>query len=177
MADTTTETVETVTENTETTATIETPVETVQITKEEFDKKIQSETDKVRTEYSKKIKELENQVKQLTPVTKSDAELDFEKRLAALEEREKAMALTEKLAGKGISNEFSAFLRPDVDVDALSVALENYLKNKATANSYVPNGHKSGDSLTKEDFKNLSMAEKEKLYTTNPELYKTLAGR
>ncbi len=83
--------------------------DTITISQTEYDKKIQSETDKVRTEYSKKVKELEAKIKELTPAQKSDAEIDFEKRLAALEAREKAMNLNDALTQKGISNELSQF--------------------------------------------------------------------
>ncbi len=63
--------------------------ETITLTQTELNKRIQSETDKIRTKYSSDIKALEAKIKELTPVEKSDAEIDFEKRLAALEAKEK----------------------------------------------------------------------------------------
>ena len=69
---------------------VKTEETTLTMTQDELNKKIQSETDKLRNQYSKQIKELEAKVKELTPVQKSEAELDLEKRLAAVEAREKA---------------------------------------------------------------------------------------
>ncbi len=108
---------------------------------------------------------------------KSDAEIDFEKCLAALEARERAMNLNDALTQKGISNELSQFLRDDADVEALAGVIEGIVGTKLKTNSYVPSGHKSGESMTKEKFRKLSMDEKERIYTENPELFKTLAGR
>lgn len=151
--------------------------DTITISQVDFDKKIQSETDKVRTEYSRKIKDLENKIKELTPATKTEAEIDFENRLAALEAREKAMNLSDALSKKGISNELSSYLRDDVDVEALATVIDGIVGHKLKSDSYVPGGHKSGESMTKEEFRKLSMDEKERIYTENPELFKTLSGR
>lgn len=152
-------------------------VDTITMSQVDYDKKIQSETDKVRTEYSRKIKELESKIKELTPKTKTEAEIDFENRLAALEAREKAMNMSDALSKKGISNELSSFLRDDVDVEALAAVIEGIVGTKIKKDSYVPGGHKSGESMTKEDFRKLSMDEKERIYMENPELFKTLSGR
>ena len=173
-------------ENTENT-TVETTTETnenndvISMSTEDFNKKIQSETDKVRTEYSKRIKGLEAKIKELTPIEKSEAELDFEKRLAALEEKEKKMAMLDSLKANNLSSDFSNYLKEDVDIagfaDFFNNAVNGEVQNKIKANGYVPAGHKSGESLTKEDFKKMNMADREKLFAENPDLYRTLAGR
>lgn len=164
----------------ESTAT-ETEATTVTMTKDEFDKKIQGEGDRVRTEYSKKVKELEAKIKELTPAQKSEAEIDFEKRLAALEAKEKKMALLESLSAAGISQNFSDYLKNDADIEAFAkaykAAIDSEVQKKVKSNGYVPNGHKSGESITKEDFAKMNMTEKEQLFAENPELYKTLVGR
>lgn len=165
-------------ETTETEETIEVETETeVTYTQADLDKKVQSETDKVRTEYSKKVKELEAKIKELTPVEKTDAEKDYEKRLAELEARERDADMRDALKAKGISNELCKFLRDDVDVEELAGVLESIASDTIKDSAYKPGGHKSGDVMTKEEFKKLSMAEKEKLYQENIELYKTLARR
>lgn len=152
--------------------------ETVTITQSELDKKIQSETDKVRTKYSNQIKELEAKVKELTPVQKSEAELDYEKRLAALEAREKAASLNDSLKANGISNEIAKYLKDDVDVSALAGTFKKIVgaavDEHLSKDGFVPTSHKSGDSLTKDDFKKMNMSEKERLYAENPDLYKSL---
>ena len=150
---------------------------TITISEIEYNKKIQSESDKVRTEYSKKIKELEEKIKELTPVEKSKEEIDFESRLAALEAREKSIKLKDELTEKGLTKELASYLRDDVNIEEFSALIENEFKKNSISHAYTPNNHKSGESMTKEEFKNLSMDKKEKIYLENPELYKTLAGR
>ena len=173
------ETNTTVETNTETVDTGAAGEETVTMTQTELDKKIQSETDKVRTKYSEQIKELEAKVKELTPVQKSEAELDYEKRLAALEAREKAATLNDSLKANGISNEIAKYLKDDVDVSALAETFKKIVgtavDERLTEDGFVPTSHKSGNPLTKDDFKKMNMSEKERLYHENPDLYKSLS--
>lgn len=173
------ETNTTVETNTETVNTGAAGEETVTMTQTELDKKIQSETDKVRTKYSEQIKELEAKVKELTPVQKSEAELDYEKRLAALEAREKAATLNDSLKANGISNEIAKYLKDDVDVSALAETFKKIVgtavDERLTEDGFVPTSHKSGNPLTKDDFKKMNMSEKERLYHENPDLYKSLS--
>ena len=93
--------------------------QTITMSKEDFDRKIQGEGDRVRTEYSKKVKELEANVKELTPIEKTEAEIDFENRLAALEAREKKAALLDSLTANGISHEFADYFKSDADVEGV----------------------------------------------------------
>ena len=155
--------------------------QTVTMSKEDFDKKIQGEADRVRTEYSKKLKELETKVKELTPVEKTEAEIDFENRLANLEAKEKKMALLDSLTENGVSHEFADYFKSDADIKAFAniykSVIEKEVQRKITKNGYVPENHKSGTTLTKEDFAKMGMLEKEQLFSENPELYKTLIGR
>ena len=151
-------------------------------TQKELDARIQSETDKVRTKYNKKLKtlretieSLEKEIQDAKPVEKSEQEKDYETRLAALEAREKAQTLNEALDAKGIDRAMAKFLNADVNVDDLATAIDALVTNRNKENSYVPTGHKSGETMTKEEFKKLSYDEKERLYKESPELYKTLA--
>ena len=173
------ETKTTVETNTETVDTGAAGEETITMTQTELDKKIQSETDKVRTKYSEQIKNLEAKVKELTPVQKSEAELDLEKRLAALEAREKAVALDDSLKANGISNEMAKYLRDDVDIPALAETFKKIVgtavDERLTEDGFVPTGHKSGNTLTKDDFKKMSITDKEHLYAENPDLYRSLS--
>ena len=155
--------------------------QTVTMSKEDFDKKIQGEADRVRTEYSKKLKELETKVKELTPIEKTEAEIDFENKLANLEAKEKKMALMDSLTENGVSHEFADYFKSDADIKAFAniykSVIEKEVQRKITKNGYVPENHKSGTTLTKEDFAQMNMSEKEQLFSENPELYKTLIGR
>ena len=173
------ETKTTVETNTETVDTGAAGEETITMTQTELDKKIQSETDKVRTKYSEQIKNLEAKVKELTPVQKSEAELDLEKRLAVLEAREKAVALDDSLKENGISKEMAKYLKDDVDVSALAETFKKIVGSavdeRLTEDGFVPTSHKSGNSVTKEDFKKMSITDKERLYAENIDLYRSLS--
>lgn len=148
--------------------------DTITLTQGELNKRIQSAEDKLRTKYSKQIKDLEKQIADAKPVEKSEQEKDYEKRLAALEAREKAQTLNEALDAKGIDRGIAKYLSADVNVDELATAIDALVTNRNRANSYVPQGHKSGESMTKEEFRRLDMDAKERLYKESPELYKTL---
>ena len=54
---------------------------TATFTQEDVDKKVQSECDKLRTSYSKQIKNLEDKIKELTPVELSDTEKELNRRI------------------------------------------------------------------------------------------------
>lgn len=155
--------------------------QTVSYSQDDLDKKIQSETDKIRTEYSKKVKALEDKIKELTPVEKSEAEIDIENRLAAIEAKEKRMALLDSLNANGISKDFADYFKSDADIEAFSKiyksAVETEITSRIKTDGYVPKEHKASNSMTKDDFNKLSMDEKERLYIDNPDLYKTLVGR
>ena len=156
--------------NTET----EETTDTITLTQEELDKRIQSAEDKLRTKYSKQIKDLEKQIKDAKPVEKSEQEKDYETRLAALEAREKAQTLNEALDAKGIDRAMAKFLNADVNVDDLATAIDALVTNRNKKNSYVPQGHKSTETMTKKEFNKLSDAQKKALYQDNPEVYRAL---
>jgi molybdopterin converting factor small subunit len=137
-------------------------------TQEEVQKMVQSETDKVRTEYSKTIKEL----KEKLPEEKNEKELELEQRVKELEHKEQLLNLKENLSQKGFNSELADFLKVDTDIEKLGELLK--VNNK----DYVPSNKKKTDSkITKEDFIKMGYMEKLKLYETNPELYKQLTKK
>ena len=148
--------------------------DTITLTQEDLNKRIQSAEDKLRTKYSKQIKELEKQIADSKPVEKSEQEKDYEERLAKLEAREKALALNDALTAKGIDKGLAQYLRDDVDVDALSSVIDSLVSTRNKQNSFVPTGHKSGETMTKDEFRRLGMDAKERLFAENPELYRSL---
>ena len=155
--------------------------ENITLTADELAKRIQSETDKVRTKYSKEIKELKAKIEELTPEQKSQTEIDLENRLKALEERERKMALNESLTAQGLSTEFGGYLKDDTDIEAFSKFIEGIIDGEVSkrvkGDNYKPDNHKSGDSITKEEFDKMGYGERTKLFNENPDLYKYLAGR
>lgn len=156
----------------------------VTYTEDEVAKKVQSAEDKLRTKYSKEIKDLQDQIKKLSPVEKTQAEIDIENRLAALEasekavaDRERKIAVQEKLSGSGLDKELADYLKDDVDVDALSAIVENIVKSRMKNNGYVPNEHGSDEKITPEDFKKMTYSQKVEYSQKHPESYKRLIGK
>ena len=156
-------------------------LEELKLTEEQLqgvNKIIQSETDKVRTEYSKKIKELESKL----PVEPSEEEKAFQERIKALEERERAIAQKEfetelqgKLKDKGLNEQLAKYLNVEGVED-----LETYLEEVAKVVSnqiegYKPRGHESNVGVTKEQFSKMSYVERMNLFETNRQLYDTLS--
>ena len=87
-------------------------------------KYVQSETDKVRTDYSQKLKTANDELAKLKPVEKSDAEKALEERIAALENREKelanrerAMSVAAKLKKKELPEGLAKYLTVGDDLD------------------------------------------------------------
>jgi len=170
--------------NTGTTDTKETTQETVTMSKVDYDKAIQSAEDKVRGKMSKEIRDLQAKIKELSPVEKTQAEIDVENRLAALEasekavaERERKIAVQEKLSANGLDKTLADYIKDDVDVDKLSTLVEDIVKSRMKANGYVPSDHSSDDKVTPEEFKKWSYSKKEKFAQEHPESYKRLMGK
>ena len=142
-------------------------------------KLIQSETDRVRTEYSQKIKELE----QYKPKEKSEEEKALEDRIKALEDKERAInererlnKLSDGLKSKGVSGELAQYLNVGEDID-LETYLDEIVKVIGEQATFKPNkshSDKANSNITKNDFKNMTYTERMNLYNTNRELYNIL---
>lgn len=156
----------------------------VTYTEDEVDKKVQSECDKLRTTYSKQIKDLQEQIKKLSPVEKTQAEIEIEERLAKLEASENEikiqknrLELQEKLSVNGLDKTLADYLKDDVDVDKVSALVEDIVKTKMKASGYVPSDHSSDDKVTPEEFKKWSYSKKEKFAQEHPDSFKRLIGK
>ena len=150
----------------------------------DFDKAIQSAEDRVRGKMSKTIKELQEKVKELTPVEKTQDQIDLENRIAALEKSEKEVAaqkkrldIQEQLSGKGIDKSMVDFLRADADLEAFSDLIDTITKTRMKSSGYVPGEHTSDDKITPEDFKKMTYSEKVNFSQAHPEAYKRFMGR
>lgn len=170
-------------EDTTTTITEES-TETVTMSKADYDKAIQSAEDKVRGKMSKTIKALEDKVKELTPVEKTQEQIDFEARLAKLEESEKAVVdkqrkldFQEKLADKGLDKSLVDYLDDGVNVEAFADVIENIVKVRIKSNGYVPGEHTSSEKITLEEFAKMGYNQKAELMKNHPETYNRLKGR
>lgn len=164
------------------------------LTKEDIQKMIQSETDRVRTEYSKKLKEKETELEKL----QTEKMTEEEKRQHEIEQREKTLAekeaelKKERLINKTVnllkenelSLDFSEFVIGQ-DEDSTKEKVSTFKKlwdsemQKSIDNLYKSNGRKvkkvNGEStISKEDFNKMSYSEKVKLYNEDKELYEKL---
>lgn len=155
--------------------------DTVTMSKADYEKAIQSAEDKVRGKMSREIKTLQDKVKELSPVEKTQTEIDLENRLAALEESEKKVAeqkrrleFQENLTNKGLDKSLVDFLKDDTDVDALVSVIDTIVKSRMKSNGYVPTGHSSDDKISQEEFNKMSYSQKADLQEKSPELFKRL---
>ena len=175
VENTETETVENT--ETETVENTETTEETVTMSKKDFDKKIQSEVDKVRSEYSRQLNELKKQI----PEKKTEEQIALETRAAELDAKEKAFNFKVAMNEKGVASELQDFIKLDCDVEAFATVYESAIQKAVDAyvkeNGYVPENHKSGTTMTKEEFAKLPMSEKERIHDENPTLYNSLVAR
>lgn len=180
---------ETVTDTETTTEDIETKADgadndtTVTYTEEEVSKKIQSETDKIRTKYSKEIKELKAKIEELSP-TKTEAELEIERRLAELEKsqaevnaQKQFLEMQNTLKSKGIDEKIATYLKDDVDLEEFAITFNSIISEMAKGKGFVPTDHPTGDNITVEEFKKMSYDKRAELYTKNPTLYQKLSKK
>lgn len=170
--------------NTGTTDTKETTQETVTMSKVDYDKAIQSAEDKVRGKMAKEIRDLQAKIKELSPVEKTQVEIDVENRLAALEasekavaERERKIAVQEKLSANGLDKTLADYIKDDADVDKLSTLVEDIVKSRMKANGYVPSDHSSDDKVTPEEFAKWSYSKKAEFAQKHPESYARLRSK
>jgi hypothetical protein len=143
---------------------------------------VQSETDKVRTDYSGRLKAANDEIAKFKPAEKSEQERALEERIKKIEEKEQQLnakekqnTIAEKLKEKGLPVELSSFISIgddiDSDVEKVATTLGKYFLNS----NYKPEGHANSKGITKEQFAKMSYIERAKLYEENPELYKMLS--
>src|SRR3712207_5477538 len=86
-------------------------------TEEEVNKLKQSAEDKVRTEYTKRIKALESELKEYKPKTLTEEEKSLQDKLKAIEDKEKELAkkemefkMAETLENNGLTKQLAKYL-------------------------------------------------------------------
>lgn len=151
--------------------------ETVTMSKADYDKAIQSAEDKLRTKYSKEIKELEEKVTALTPKEKSENELALEKRLAEVESKEKRLNLIDTLVSKNLDKGMVDYLKDDADIESFEKLITNTVNQRIAASGYKPTNHASGETLSIDKWKRMSYSEKTEFYNANPELAKKFMSK
>lgn len=136
----------------------------------------QSTEDRIRTDYSKQIKTLEDEkselnttIEGLKPIEKTEQELELEQTKNELAQMRFKASLNEI----GVNDTLTDYLRQDIDLDAFKSVYEAL---KPTEKEFVPTKNQgSNGGITKEDFKKMGIAERTKLYEDSPELYAQLS--
>lgn len=148
----------------------------------EVQKLLQSHEDRIRTDYSKKLKDANDELAKYKPVEKSDEEKALEERVATLEakerelaEREKAMTIANKLKEKELPVDLAKYLNVGEDIDTTIEELGTVFGNYFLEGSNKPTNHNTYKGLTKKDFVQMSYGERAKLYAENPTLYSALS--
>ena len=156
----------------------------VTYTEDEVTKKIKSAEDELHKKYSKQIEDLEVQIKKLSPVEKSEAEIALEKRIAELEKSEKDVAdrqrrieVQEKLSANGLNKELADYLKDNADVDKLHILVNDIVKERMKQNGYKPVDHSSDDKVTPEEFAKWPYSKKAEFAERHPESFKRLRGK
>lgn len=144
-------------------------------------KYVQSETDKVRTDYSAKLKNVNDELAKYKPVEKSDAEKALEERIIALENREKelankekAMTVVNKLKEKELPEGLAKYLNVGDDMDKTIEEVGALFGNYFLNGSNKPGNHNTNKGITKQDFQKMGYMERTKLFQENPTLYEAL---
>lgn len=138
-------------------------------TEEELQKRIQSETDKVRTEYSKKVKELQDKI----PAEKSEQELALEAKEEELKKLEKSLTIKSVLQKHHLPEVFSKYLDFE-DAELFEKEIAEILNGQMLQNSYKPKDHKPHIGISKEQFRSMNYAERMELSQNDPVLFETL---
>lgn len=127
---------------------------------------------------------LEDKIKELTPVELSDTEKELNRRIEELEKSQKEvesqkafLSLQDTLQSKGIDKALATYLKADVDVDAFVTAFNSAMKEVTKDSGYVPDSHNAGDKITAEDWGKMKYSEKVDIMNKSPELYKRLMAK
>ena len=147
---------------------------------EAVQKYAQSEADKVRTNYSKQLKDVNDELNKYKPKEITEEEKSLEARIKALEDREaeiskkeRQVQVKDKLEELGLPTGLADYLnfKSDDDIEKVGGELAKYFLE----NGNKPKNHAKSQPVTKDQFRNMSYVQRAQLYNENPELYKMLS--
>lgn len=167
--------------------------ETKTYTQEEVLALLQKETDKrvsqaLKTQQKKYEKQLS--LSQLDGDERAKAEKDsriaeLEEQLAQFQIERNKSELKSVLSSRGLSAEFADIVAINDDIEAsqanidkldrlFKAAVKAEVEKRLAGNTPKGNGSAAADTMTKENAKKMSMAERQALFTTNRDLYNKL---
>lgn len=129
--------------------------------KTDIEKMVQGAEDRVRTDYSKQLKELEK----FKPVEKTDIEIELESAKLQLKEYE----FKSNLNKLGVKDDLAKYLKSDINLEEFDEFYQTLAPKEKE--SYIPKSHQKDTGMTKEEFRKLNISERTKLYNEQPELY------
>ena len=150
----------------------------------ETDRRVSSALKKQEKEYSKKLS-----LAQLDERERANAEKDMRiqeltEKLAAFEVEKNKSELKSVLSARGLSAEFADIVQITDDLEESQQRIDTLDKlfreavaaevKKRLATSTPSVGTGDSSALTRDSFRKMSLAEQNKLYNTNPELYDKL---
>lgn len=162
------------------------------LSEEEIKKLIQSAEDRVRGEYSKKLKDIQAKYDELRNEKLSDEEKlqlkeqELEEKTRAFEKQKLDFEFTRHLASEKLPIELNNFV-PGSDIEkkkenltTLKKIIDSFVEERvkekfSSQNLDVDKGSDNDKTITKEKFMQMSIDEKIKLAEENYELYKKLA--
>ena len=155
-----------------------------QLLQRETDRRVSSALKKQEKDYQKKMS-----LAQLDERERANAEKDMriqelQEKLAAFEIEKNRSELKSILASRGLSAQFADLIQITDDMDEsqqridtldklFKAAVADEVKKRLATSSPVV-GTGDNNTITKEKFHSLSLSERNRLYTTNPELYNKL---
>jgi len=180
-------------EENKSTTTTEDTTEPKTYTQEEVNKMLQEEGDRRVTAALKKQQKKFDEAQKLASMSAEEkSEYEYNQKVAELEEREKKIAQKElaqetakQLSDKGLPTTAASFLvgvsaeSTKENIDAFekmwTSAIEDEIKKRIATGTPKAKGNETG-TITKEQFKKMTIAQRSELYKTNPTLFNALVG-
>lgn len=180
--------VETVEEVSTETPRMYTAEEVAQLVQSETDKRVTSALKKQATKYEKQISlsKLDDDARAMAE--KDDKIAELQELLAQRDIERNKSELKSVLSSRGLSAEFADIVIINDDIEAsqanidkldrlFKAAVKAEVEKRIAGTAPRGNGNNAPEELTPEAFSKLPLTEQNKLYKTNPELYKRLTNR
>ena len=178
-------------ETTETTETVETKTysaeEVMALLQSESDKRVTAALKKQQAKYEKQLSLSKLDGDERAKAEKDNRIAELEEMIATMNIERNKSELKSVLGSRGLSAEFADIINITDDIEASQANIDKLDKLfKAAVKAEVekrlagsaPQGSKTVTTaeLSKDDAKKMSIAERQQLFNTNPELYKKLFG-
>jgi len=152
----------------------------------EADKRVTKALSKQKKEYEKKLSLSSLDEQQRAQAEKDMKIQELQEQLKTFQVLQNKSEVMKTLAGRGLNPSFADLIEVGEDIEEAQARIESLDKlfkaavaeevKKRLSTGTPKAGTGASGEITKEQFIKLSLAEQNKIYTTNPELYKKLVG-